>query len=291
MGGTTNFGIVAVMVLLNVVLDVVQEHREGPMTTETQRRQAGGMAPTGARARARQTVAMTRSFGTHVVVDRFDLSVAEGEAFGLLGRNGAGKSTLTKMLATLLPSSVGSAQVQAFDLVRQARNVRTAIGHVLQSLSADGELTGHENLFVFACLDDIPARPARCAHRQGAGLHGSAGCRRVLEAVRWAGCAPTAAWQTPRSTRSSPTTPEDRPRPPAPMATPPLRGNPASACPAPRTARDLGKAPASALRAMTQAVILHGVAMALGEPLAWRPQALAAVLVWAGGWIYPRLIT
>jgi ABC-type glutathione transport system ATPase component len=163
MGGTTNFGIVAVMVLLNVVLDVVQEHREDPMTTETQRRQAGGMAPTG--ARARQTVAMTRSFGTHVVVDRLDLSVAEGEAFGLLGRNGAGKSTLTKMLATLLPSSAGSAQVQAFDLVRQARNVRTAIGHVLQSLSADGELTGHENLLVFACLDDIPRaeRGARIA--------------------------------------------------------------------------------------------------------------------------------
>jgi hypothetical protein len=31
--------------------------------------------------------------------------------------------------------------------------------------------------------------------------------------------------------------------------------------------------------------------MALGVPLAWRPQALAAVLVWAGGWMYSRLIT
>ncbi len=34
--------------------------------------------------------------------------------------------------------------------------MRAAIGYVPQALSADGELTGHENLFVFASLYDIP---------------------------------------------------------------------------------------------------------------------------------------
>lgn len=114
------------------------------------------MAQSAAVSPAVQTMALTRRFGTHVVVDRLDLSVAEGEVFGLLGRNGAGKSTLIKMLTTLLPPSAGSARVEGFDIVRQATQVRSAIGYVPQALSADGELTGFENLFVFACLYDIP---------------------------------------------------------------------------------------------------------------------------------------
>jgi ABC-2 type transport system ATP-binding protein len=104
---------------------------------------------------ALQTRALTRRFGTHIVVDNLDLQVRNGEVFGLLGRNGAGKSTLIKMLTTLLPPSSGSATVQSFDVVHQATQVRAAIGYVPQALSADGELTGYENLLVFASLYDI----------------------------------------------------------------------------------------------------------------------------------------
>ena len=107
---------------------------------------------------ALRTHALTRRFGDNTVVDAIDLVVPEGEVFGLLGRNGAGKSTLIKMLTTLLPPSSGSASVQGFDVVRQATQVRSAIGYVPQALSADGELTGYENLLVFARLYDI----ARC---------------------------------------------------------------------------------------------------------------------------------
>jgi ABC-2 type transport system ATP-binding protein len=109
--------------------------------------------------------ALTRRFGTHTVVDALDLVVQEGEVFGLLGRNGAGKSTLIKMLTTLLPPSSGHASVEGFDVVTQATRVRAAIGYVPQALSADGELTGYENLLVFARLYDIPRaeRPRRIA--------------------------------------------------------------------------------------------------------------------------------
>lgn len=89
-------------------------------------------------------------------VDRVTLSVAAGEIFGLLGRNGAGKSTLIKMLTTLLPPSSGSAQVAGFDIKSEAAKVRRVIGYVPQALSADGELTGRENLDIFARLYDIP---------------------------------------------------------------------------------------------------------------------------------------
>jgi ABC-2 type transport system ATP-binding protein len=105
--------------------------------------------------------ALTRRFASFLAVDRVDLEVAAGETFGLLGRNGAGKTTLIKMLTTLLPPSSGTAQVAGFDVARQASRVRRAIGYVPQALSADGDLTGYENLLIFARLYDLPAREQR----------------------------------------------------------------------------------------------------------------------------------
>jgi len=101
---------------------------------------------------------LTRRFGSLAAVDALDLSVQSGVIFGLLGRNGAGKTTLIKMLTTLLPPSEGSARIAGFDIVTQASMVRRVIGYVPQALSADGELTGYENLLVFCKLFDVPRR-------------------------------------------------------------------------------------------------------------------------------------
>jgi ABC-2 type transport system ATP-binding protein len=99
---------------------------------------------------------LTKRFGDFTAVDSVTLSVEEGEVFGLLGPNGAGKSTTIKMLTTLLPPSAGSATVAGYDIVRQQPQVRRAIGYVPQALSADGSLTGYENLLIFAKLYDLP---------------------------------------------------------------------------------------------------------------------------------------
>ena len=103
-----------------------------------------------------ETHALTRRFGTLTAVDSLDLAIEAGEVFGLLGPNGAGKTTTIKMLTTLLPPSSGSARVAGFDVIRQATAVRRVIGYVPQMISADGTLTGRENLLVFARLYDIP---------------------------------------------------------------------------------------------------------------------------------------
>jgi ABC-2 type transport system ATP-binding protein len=84
--------------------------------------------------------------------------VLAGEIFGLLGSNGAGKTTLIKMLTTLLPPSDGTATVAGFDIRREPARVRRAIGYVPQLLSADGNLTGEENLLFAAKLYDVPRR-------------------------------------------------------------------------------------------------------------------------------------
>src|SRR5258708_22504547 len=99
---------------------------------------------------------LVKRFGEHTAVNGVSFDVESGEVFGLLGPNGAGKTTTIKMLITLLPPTSGSARVAGFDIVHQKADVRRSIGYVPQALSADGTLTGYENLLLFAKLYDIP---------------------------------------------------------------------------------------------------------------------------------------
>jgi len=112
-----------------------------------------------------RAVGLTRRFGDFEAVHALALEVPVGSIFGLLGPNGAGKTTTIKMLTTMLAPTAGQAAVAGFDVVRQAVAVRRRIGYVSQMLSADGALTGAENLMLFARLYDIPAaeRAARVA--------------------------------------------------------------------------------------------------------------------------------
>ena len=102
-----------------------------------------------------ETERLTRHFGAFVAVDQVDLTVPYGDIFGLLGPNGAGKTTTIKMLTTLLEPSSGRAGVAGFDVVSAPAEVRRRIGYVPQMLSADGALTGAENLTLSARLYGI----------------------------------------------------------------------------------------------------------------------------------------
>src|SRR5690242_441697 len=103
-----------------------------------------------------QTIDLTRQYEDLIAVNHLSFSATTGTIFGLLGPNGAGKSTLIKMLTTLLPPTSGTALIDGFDIVKQPRHVRRRIGYVSQMLSADGDLTGYENLLISAKLYGIP---------------------------------------------------------------------------------------------------------------------------------------
>ncbi|MEU5426036.1 ATP-binding cassette domain-containing protein [Streptomyces olivoreticuli] len=105
------------------------------------------------------------AFGHVTAVDGLDLSVAPGEVFGLLGPNGAGKTTTMRAITTLLPVPPGAVEVFGHDAARQKMAVRRLLGYVPQQLSADGTLTGRENVALFARVFDAPRRerPARVA--------------------------------------------------------------------------------------------------------------------------------
>jgi len=93
---------------------------------------------------------LSRYYGAVKAVDGISLTIPRGEIFGLLGPNGAGKSTTVKMLTTLLPPTSGTALVLGCDIVKDPSGIREKIGYVPQLLSADGDLTGYENLLISA---------------------------------------------------------------------------------------------------------------------------------------------
>ncbi|EIV91774.1 ABC transporter ATP-binding protein [Frankia sp. QA3] len=56
---------------------------------------------------------LRRAFGSHVVLERLDLTIADSEFVALVGRSGGGKTTLLRTLAGLDPVTEGSIEVPA----------------------------------------------------------------------------------------------------------------------------------------------------------------------------------
>ncbi len=90
-----------------------------------------------------------------------DLEIPRGSLFGLLGPNGAGKSTLINILAGLVIKSGGEAEVWGFDINRQARQARAAIGVVPQELNVDPFFTPRALLELQAGLYGVPPSERR----------------------------------------------------------------------------------------------------------------------------------
>ncbi|WP_210574714.1 ATP-binding cassette domain-containing protein [Streptomyces sp. GESEQ-4] len=98
---------------------------------------------------------LEKRFGAVHALRGLDLAVAQGSVCGVLGPNGAGKTTAVRLLTTLLRPDAGSARVAGHDLVREAAAVRRRIGVTGQYASVDGDLTGRQNLRLFARLHRV----------------------------------------------------------------------------------------------------------------------------------------
>jgi ABC-2 type transport system ATP-binding protein len=85
---------------------------------------------TGARVEAD---ALTRHFGDTLALDGVSLTIAPGEAFGLLGANGAGKTTFIRCLTGVLLPSGGDVRVDGFSSLREPAAVRARLGFVAET--------------------------------------------------------------------------------------------------------------------------------------------------------------
>ena len=100
---------------------------------------------------------LTKKFGDFKAIDNISVQVEEGEIFGFLGPNGAGKSTTMMILTTLLKPTSGNVLVGGYDVMLNAKKVREKIGYVQQEISVDEFLTGRENLYLHARINQIPS--------------------------------------------------------------------------------------------------------------------------------------
>jgi ABC-2 type transport system ATP-binding protein len=106
---------------------------------------------------------LEKRFGEVHALRGLDLAVAPGTVCGILGSNGAGKTTAVRLLTTLLRPDAGSARVAGHDLVREPEAVRRAIAVTGQYASVDGDLTGRQNLRLFARLHRVRGPAERAA--------------------------------------------------------------------------------------------------------------------------------
>ena len=105
-----------------------------------------------------ETHGLTRKFGNIVAVDSLDLTIRDGEVFGLIGPNGAGKTTTVRMLCCLIAPTAGTATVHGLDVrdPEEALLIRGKIGLLPEVPGLYETLSAYKNLDFYAQLYDVP---------------------------------------------------------------------------------------------------------------------------------------
>lgn len=101
---------------------------------------------------------LIKRFGSVAALNGVSFTINEGEFFGLLGPNGAGKTTLIRILTTLLKQTSGKARVMGIDVEGDKPGVRKMIGVVPQAMTSDLDLTGWENMDIYARFYNMPLK-------------------------------------------------------------------------------------------------------------------------------------
>lgn len=106
---------------------------------------------------------LRRVFDDTVAVDSLDLSVREGEIFGIVGPDGSGKTTLLRMLAGVLRPTEGSIHIAGIDARVERDRATEQLGYMSQRFGLYPDLTVLENIRFYADLYGV--RGAELAER------------------------------------------------------------------------------------------------------------------------------
>jgi ABC-2 type transport system ATP-binding protein len=102
-----------------------------------------------------EILGLTKTFDNISAVNNLNLTIKQGEMFGLVGPDGAGKTTLFRMLTGILLPTSGTANLLGFDLLKETNEIKKEIGYLSQKFSLYGDLTIDENIEFFAEINEV----------------------------------------------------------------------------------------------------------------------------------------
>lgn len=108
-----------------------------------------------------ETKNLTKKYKDKTAVNELNLTVREGELYGLLGVNGAGKSTTIKMLSTLTCPTSGDAEVLGHGIISERAKVKELINVSPQETAVAAKLSVRENLEFTARIYGADKQTAR----------------------------------------------------------------------------------------------------------------------------------
>ncbi|BCJ95422.1 bacitracin ABC transporter ATP-binding protein [Anaerocolumna cellulosilytica] len=99
-----------------------------------------------------ETKQLTKVYRDQTAVSSVNLHVKKGRIYGLLGRNGAGKTTIMKMILGLTSITSGEVDVFGKSIKGREKRVYPRVGAIIETPGFYPNLTGTENLEIFAKL-------------------------------------------------------------------------------------------------------------------------------------------
>ncbi len=95
-------------------------------------------------------IGVSKSFGSHVVLDNVSLKVEEGENMIVFGQSGTGKSVLLKCIVRLLEPDSGEVFIEGTDVlkleVKELNEIRKHLGFLFQGAALYDSMSVRENL-------------------------------------------------------------------------------------------------------------------------------------------------
>ncbi|RXV99587.1 ABC transporter ATP-binding protein [Enterococcus faecalis] len=107
-----------------------------------------------------ETNHLTKFYGEQKALADINIHVKQGSIYGLLGRNGAGKSTLMKILLGLTSASEGETFIFGMNVKKDMQKILPRVGNLIESPGFYPNLTGYENLKLFARMRGVTKKNA-----------------------------------------------------------------------------------------------------------------------------------
>ena len=115
---------------------------------------------------------LRKTYGATIALDGLNLSINEGQVFGLIGPNGSGKTTTLRILSTLIKPTGGSASIFGVDVLKNPDQVRQTLGYLPEEAGVYKNLTGYDYLRFVASLYSETREETEEMVKRGADISG-----------------------------------------------------------------------------------------------------------------------